>query len=46
MAEGFQRSWLSLKSRRYMDGVMDDVRMDGVMDFVSFPLKIRRSLGP
>ena len=40
-----QRMWLSLKSRRYMDdvmdGLMDDARMDGVMDYlVGFPLKI------
>ena len=35
-----QRRWLSLKSRRYMDdvmdGVMDDVRMDSVMVLVGF----------
>ena len=43
----FQRRRLSLKCRRYMDdvmdvmdGVMDDARMDGVMDFVGFPLEM------
>ena len=36
----FQRRWLSLKSGRYMDdvmdGVMDDARMDGAMDVDGF----------
>ena len=33
----FQRRLLSLKSGRKADGVMDDARMDGAMNFVGFP---------
>ena len=39
-----QWRWLSSKSRGYMDdvthGMMDDARMDGVMDLVGFALKV------